>query len=371
MPLEHIVGFGRRDVFRHNFLSRSAEEGSNIRKSPFDRFVQHVVELMEISPEVWRSDLGPWEKLVDRGFQEAPKGRLLSLIAIVSTAVSSGWKQLEDGRENEEGIDFQASLRKDSVQGVWDERGFTPTLGLVRRLYFAKCRGGDLSWWQSVLHSSEGDEQTTLLASLVCWGKNSVLKSLSREIGDALDGLDSDGWSWFWNLASLAISVGGPQIERLDEDWFLKNEVLNERLAVILVRRLSETSNRRKVARKCFHGYKGGDARILQTAAEWELLSEPSADIDWEFAKRLSTQARKSGVDYLFSHSHARYRVEVPGEVARYVLEECNSHNWQFVSLCERSFGSLVAQKARRVSAISEGEDWFISESDNGSEMVE
>lgn len=365
MPLEHIVGSRQRDFLRHSFLNRSAVEEADVRMDPFETFVQYVVELMERSPEVWRSNLAPWEELVDRGFQEAPRGRLFSLIAMISTAVSSVWKRLEDDRESKKAIDLQACLREDRVQGAWDSRGFAPTCGLVRRLYFAKSKGGDLNWWRHMLLDSDGEEQTILLASLVCWGKNSAIRALSREIGDALDSLGADGWSWFWNLATLVISVGGPQIERLDEDWFLENEELTERLSVVLTRRLSESSNRREVARKCFRGYRGGDGRILQTAAEWELLSEPDADIDWEFAKRLSTQARANGVDYLFSHSHARHSVEVPVKVAKDVLEECSTHNWQFVSLCERSFGSLVAQEARRVSAVSEEEDWFGSESDN------
>ena len=147
----------------------------------------------------------------------------------------------------------------------------------------------------------------------------------------------------------MTMSACGQKTERLDSSWFLDNEFLTDRLAVVMTRRLVEKSKRRVVARKCFVGYEGGDPRILQTAAEWELLSEPYNDIDWEFAKRLSLQARKYGVEYLFSHSHARHRVEVPREVAQQVLEECGRHNWQFVSLCERSMGSLVAQEAKKV----------------------
>ena len=364
MSPKHIVGYGRRDFFRQGFLKNNVTENDKVQSHSFKEFVQYVVELMKVAPETWRSDLTPWEQLVDRGFEEAPEGRLFSLISMISAAVSSVRKRSDDEQEDENGVDVQECLEQDNVQGSWDVRAFVPTTGLVRRLFYAKCRRDDLEWWRSMILSSEGEAQTICLALLVCWGKGGVIKSLSAEIGESLDALDSDGWSWFWDLASITMSVCGPQIERLDGCWFVDNDLLTERLAVVLTRRLAKESNRRAVARKCFLGYEGGDRRILQTAAEWELLSEPYSDIDWDFAKRLSVQARKGGVEYLFSHSHARHRVEVPVKVAEQVLEECGRHNWQFVSLCEGSLGSFVARNAKKVSTVSEEESWFHDELD-------
>ena len=362
MPPEHTVGFGRRDYFRRDFLKRDASECSERRQDPFEQFAYYVVDLMDISPEIWRSDLEPWEKLVDRGFQEAAEGRLFSLIAMLSTAVSCLWKRLEDDREIKSGINLQECLNQDKVQASWDSRGFTPTAGLVRRLFFSKGKGNDASWWQTKLRMSDGEERMILLAALVCWGNAGVIQNLSKELSEACDDLDPDRWSWFWNVSSLIISVAGSQIEKLNDNWFVKSDELTERLAVVLTRRLLDGGDRRKVARKCFWNYRGGDGRILQAAAEWELLSEPYADIDWEFAEKLSIQARENGVQYLFSHSHARHSVDVPVDVAERVLEECGKHDWQFVSLCERSLGSFVAQKAKRVSTVAEEEDWFLSE---------
>ena len=359
---EHIVGFGRRDYLRRDFLKRNVSECDEKRQNSFEKFVYYVVELMDISPEIWRSDLAPWEKLVDRGFQEAAEGRLFSLFAMLSTAVSCLWKRLEDHRDAENRVNLQECLNQDRVQASWDKRGFSPTSGLVRRLFFSKEKGNDLSWWQTKIKMSDGEECMILLAALICWGKAEVLRNLSKELSEALDVLDPDSWSWFWNVTNLTISVAGLQIEKLNDSWFVENDDLTERLSAVLTRRLLDDGDRRKVARKCFGSYRGGDRRILQTAAEWELLSEPHADIDWEFAENLSVQARASDVQYLFSHSHARHSVEVPVDVAERVLEECEKHNWQFVSLCERSLGSFVAQKAKRVSAVAEEEDWFLSE---------
>lgn len=359
---EHIVGFGRRDFFRQGFLGARSGDSEGPRQDSFEEFVKFVVELMDVSPETWRSDLTLWERLVDRGFEEAPNARLFSFVAVISTVVSSVWKKLEEDREKKEGVDVKECLADDRIHGRWDEQGFLPTIGLVGRLYFAKSMGADLEWWKGKIADVDGEAQSIGVAAVACWGSGAVVAALSNVMAEVLEKLDADQWSWFWNLVSLTMSVGDPQIEKLGHEWFLEQESMSERLAVVLTRRLSDESNRRNVARKCFLGYIGGDRPVLQTAAEWELLSEPYSDIDWDFAKQLSAQARRNGVEYLFSHSHARHRVEVPVEVAKEVLRDCGKHNWQFVSLCETSLGSFVAQGAKKVSTISEEGGWFTRE---------
>ena len=358
----YIMGFERLDSLRRDFLKRDGERASASALDPFEEFAQFVVELMDVRPEIWRSDLSPWEKLVDRGYLEAPNGRLFSVISMLSTAVSSVWEKLEDGHEQASGIDLATSLVEDAAQAKWDNRGFSSTPGLVRRLFFAKSKGSDQDWWRARLLDTEGDGNVILVATLVCWGSGEVISGLRREISDLLNALADDEWLWFWNMTSLTMSVARSQTYKLSHEWFMQNEGLSERLAVALTRRLSDESDRRAVARQCFRECKGGDRQVLQTAAEWELLSEPYDAIDWEFAKHLSIQARSRRVEHLFFPRRAMHRVVVPGEVAKQVLEECDIHNWQFVSLCERSLSSFVAEGAKKVATVSEEEEWFEDE---------
>ena len=361
---EYIVEFERLDFLRQDFLKRDGERASASTMDPFEKFVQFVVELMNEPSKTWRSDLSPWEQLVDRGYLEAPNGRLFSIISMLSTAVSSVWEKSEEqgGKVNLAISLIEDALIEDAAQAAWDDQGFSTTPGLVRRLFFAKTKGGDLSWWRARLLDTEGDGNVLLVAALVCWGSGGVISELCGELSELLNALAEDEWLWFLHMTSLTISVAGPQIDELSDEWFVQNGGLSERLALALTRRLSDGSDRRMVARKCFREYKGGDGQVLQTAAEWELLSEPYDDIDWEFAKYLSMQARSGRVEYLFSPSHAMHRVAVPEEVAKQVLEECNTHNWQFISLCERSLSSCVAQGAKKVATISEEEKWFEDE---------
>lgn len=362
-PDRIATGYGRRDFFRQNFIKGKTKQENSWANKSFLDFVEYVVELMEIHPEVWRSELEPWEKLVDRGFEESPNSRLFTLISMISTAVSGYWKKLEDAQKTDDVVvDIEGYLEEDRKQGRWDGDGFHPTTGMVRRLYFAKDMGSNVNWWRDKITNCEGEAQIACLAMLSCWGKEEVIKELSSMMCSILDSFDHDRWSWFYNLASMTISIGRPQMKGLEFDWEKNKENLTERLAVVLIRRLSDKSKRRAIARKYFHEYRGGDRWILQTAAEWELFSKPYSDIDWEFAKQFSKQARNHGVEYLYSHGHAQRRIEVPQNIAEEVLTECSSHNWQFVSLCERSLESYVSKQAESVSKISEEEGWFYTE---------
>ena len=365
IPPEHSIGFGRRDFLKRDFVEYVATAGDRIEQDPFAELAQFVVKLMEVPLEEWRTDLSLWDRLVNRGFQVAPRTRLFSLIAMISTTVSNRKERSEDTRHAYDEDNAEHRFDSDKAQGYWQEEGFAPTSGLARRLYFARGEADNSSWWRGKLAESDVEAKIILLSTLLCWGEPRVIKYLSAEIGVALDELDAKSWSWFWNLFALSSFATGSQAMQLNEKWFLEDDVPTERFAIALSRRISEDVNRRAFVRKCFYDYCGGDPRILQTAAEWELFSGSHDDVDWAFAKRLSMQARINGVRFLFPHSYLRQHIDVPFDVAECVLENCDRHNAQFVLLCERALGSFVAQRAPKVSTIAEEEMWFANDTNN------
>ena len=174
-----------------------------------------------------------------------------------------------------------------------------------------------------------------------------------------LEELADDYWSWLWNLYSLGISAAGTQAEEVNEDLLGFGDGVTKRFAIAMTKRLAENADRRAVARRCFYNYEGGDRRVLQTAAEWEMFSEAEEEVDWSFVTRLSKLARVHGIRGLFSQSQVWQKVSVPLDVAVKVLEECESHNSQFVGMCERTFGSDVARRAPKVSTVAEEDMWF------------
>ena len=367
IPPEHRIELGRRDYFRQNFLQRIKKSDYEPEQHELLEFTQFVVELMELPADKWRSDLAPWEAVVDRGFVLAPRGRLFSMMAMIATAVSTRKQKPEDRDSTRSLNEFTADDTPLIIEQVeeWRDDGFDPSPGLVRRLYFARSQGGNCSWWKKQLWNSTGEARIILLCTMLCWSESSVLRFLEEHLSTALNELNEDECSWLWDLLSVGTSASRGQSIRVSDDLFRDDMFGRERLAIVLTRRLSEETDRRAVVRKCFYRYNGDDPRILQTAAEWELFSEPSDDIDWTFAQNLSSLARKNEIGFLFSHSHIRQQIDVPLEVAESVLEHCQLHNSQFVSLCERAFAANVAQGARKVSSVAEAEKWFSGDRDN------
>ena len=361
-PPEHAMTYGRRSVFKREFFRRATVESTEDREDPLFQYAAFLVKSLEVEPESWRADLSPWEGLVDRGLRIARSGRLLSLLAMISTAVSGEWKRIDESAVSSLERACEADFPPDPAQAVWGEDAFSPTPGLVRRLYYARTQSSNGLWWRHYWARSIGDARVIWLAALTCWGNANTIESLSGEIGVALDNLDAKEWSWFWNMITLTGAAAGPQISTFRDEWFLKRDVQSVRLAIALLQRMTEDGNRRLVGRKYFYEYEGEDPRILQAAADGELLSEPLGGTDWRFVQRLSEQARKHGVRQLFSQSQIRQQIDVPLNVAKCVLEHCDRHNSQFVSLCERSFASAVAQRANKVSAVAQDEMWFADE---------
>ena len=355
---DHVFEIGRRRVFAQQ-LSRKVATIPGGRREPDEifEFFEFVVRAMDAYGESWRSDLSPWEQIVDQGFQVASGGRLFSLVALISTAVSSRWAKGDESGEPAEEEDARADWISGTASGYSELGTFEPKPGLVRRLYFAKGKADDCGWWRDNLKTSVGEARIIFLATLMCWAQPNVIDEMLEELAVSFEELNAKSWSWFWRLFTVASHATNTQAKKINEDWFRERDVPSQRLVVALTERLAEDADRRSIVRRFFRDYTGGDWRILRRAMEWELLSERQEDIDWVFVKSLSVQARENDVWYLFPHNHVKQKV--PSDVAKCILEDCEHHNDQLVSLCEGTLGSEIAQKATRVSKIAEEQKWF------------
>ncbi len=359
---EYRAEFTRREYLRKEmFERRSAISDYDEPKALVD-FSQFVRQSMEGHWDHLCESLKPWIEIVNRGFVLAPKGRLFSALAMISTAVSLDSGD-EDSSQERAGDDTAIGARELEFVS-WSEGGFRPKEGLVQRLYFARKQADNTDWWIEKLEEFNGEEEIILLSVLMCWGERTVLEELSSRIENALEELDNDSWAWLWRLYSLAISAGGSQIERMDENWLGFAQEASKRFAIVMTKRLAENASRRAVARRCFYNYRGGDRRILQTAAEWELFSETEGEVDWNFVLQLSKLARKNGIDILFSHNQVRRSIDVPLDIAVQVLENCENYSSQLVLICEREVGAEVARKARKVSTVADEDEWFSGNTD-------
>ena len=188
-----------------------------------------------------------------------------------------------------------------------------------------------------------------------------MLAELGRTVAEAVDSLSAEEWarlSTYFGCIGMAAGIRRPTLESA---WFEGRRELSPRMALLLLERVTDGAERRRLARRAFGRYVGGDARILRGAAEFEIGDDGMKGIDWDFVVHLSTVAKKSGLEFLFTMNWSDV-LRVPAVVAGSVLKDCEKHCGQLIAMCENSYSMEVAVEAERVSAVADREDWFAPE---------
>ena len=313
-----------------------------------ESFTLFIVDLLNRDVKDWQRKLDPWSELVDRGFDEAPGNFLMLQIAMISTA-----------------------SRAEIGSGIWNEDGFAATKGLVSRLFFARHKGGDVSWWRTELAKIKSEEISQCLAVLLSWGTSDVIAALKTDIGSLIKELSSRDWSHLWSMTSLvsvarreySADFSGNRIA-ISEGWFQAAGTLSPRMAFILINRVDDQEATRRLSHKYFASYDGNDTQILRDALQTELLGPDEYPIDWNYVCYLSKHARKIGVHALFPHYYGQHYgpqpLKVPEEVAKAVLSDCENHVSQLVAICEQNYATKVEQSVAKVSQVAETEEWGI-----------
>ncbi len=300
-----------------------------------DSFKIFVFDLLSKNSDEWQESLEPWNALVDRGLKESSRIDLVSQIAIVATASTTS-----------------------SDAGKWDERGLTATEGLVNRLFFARHKYKDSSWWQSVLPNNNSDSVHMFLAVLLFWGHPGTINSLISIVNPIIDNLSSRDWSELWKLVCLISEAADERRPTIPENWFQEDKTLSVRVAFILLIRVEDRETARQLSCLYFSNYAGDDSEILVSAVHNELAGSDDDSIDWDYIKHLSMRAQELGIDNIFPF-RGSLMTTIPEFVARDVLKNFELHNEQFVASCERVYATTVAQNASKVSKLANDDDWF------------
>ena len=323
-------------------VKRQYKEGTS---NSLESFVLLIIDLLNKDIKDWQEKLDPWSELVDRGFDEAPGNFLMVQIAIIAT-VSRAKRDL----------------------GTWDEDGFAATKGLVRRLFFARHKCGDVSWWRTELAKIKNETISPCLAILLSWGTPDLIATLKTDIDSVIKELSSHDWSHLWSMANMVsmarqeYNVDFPENRvAISEDWFQAAGTLSPRMAFILINRVDDQEATCRLSRKYFAGYDDNDAQILRDAFQTELFGPDEYIIDWNYVCHLSEHAHKIGVRALFPHYYGPQPLKkVPEEVAKAVLSDSENHSRQLVVMCEQNYATKVEQSTAKVSQVAEIEGWGI-----------
>ena len=319
-------------------LKRWNTEHSDDILSPY---VGLVLDNFSKDVDLLRRELAPWCEIVDAGFDQSESTNVVVRVAVI--AISS---------------------RAGRSVGTWSSDGFRAKKGLVRRLFYARWKCDDISWWQARIEDCKDDDAIVGLAVLARWGESSVLRGLRSRLGCIVDGFTNERWTDLWMMTRPIGGSIGEFGQSIPEDWFEDTEDLSARLGLLVLGRVEEQLTIRGISRRVFAKYDQLDEYMLRYAAEAELgvadvLDNPSVEIDWEHILSLSRRARGIGVDGLWHGPASRWSVKVPRLVASGVLKDSESHCPQVVSVCEESYAASVAESQAKILELAQQGEWF------------
>ena len=323
-------------------LKQQCKEGVG---DSLESFTLFVADLLERNVKDWQQKLDPWSELVDRGLDEAPGNYLMLQIAMIATA-----------------------SRAKRGSAIWNEDGFAATKGLVRRLFFARHKCGDVSWWRTELAKIKNEAISPCLAILLSWGTPDLIATLKTDIDSVIKELSSHDWSHLCSMASRVsmarreYNVDFPENRvGISEDWFQAAETLSSRMAFILINRVDDQEVTCRLSRKYFASYDGNDAQILRDAFQTELFGPDEYIIDWNYVCRLSKHAHKIGARAFFPHYYGPHPLKkVPEEIAKAVLSDSENHSRPLIVMCEQNYATKVEQATAKVSQVAEIEGWGV-----------
>ncbi len=313
-----------------NFEKLNPRGETNVTDS-LNSFGSFLINMLRKDVNEWQTNLECWSKLVDRGLEEAPGSYRMVQIAMISTATKS-----------------------EKSAGTWDENGFTVTKGLVKRLFFARHKSGDVDWWREVLSDINSESLYLCLSVLLSWGRPRTIASLMSRVDPLVEELSPDQWSRLWELTHFISLAAHKPRATITEDWFSNFHTLSPHIALILIEKVKETDVKHQLSRTYLIDYAGDDSEILIRAVNNELKSSNEESINWKQIKNFSKRMRELDIREFMSIKRWM-KFKIPPDVAKDVLSDSEHHHEQFVAVCEKSYAPVVAQQASKLSELN----WF------------
>ena len=331
---DDLDGLTYGSLLRFSALTDQGMQVSNkVRSDSISEYADFVASLGSQKVVDLQQHSFGWSNLVDRGFAEAPKSRLIVCLALIATAGKS-----------------------EVSPGSWNSDEFLPTAGLVSRLFFARSRASDEEWWRHRLAAVTSDSVVTCLAALIVWASPDVLTLLKYEIARAIDRLSRHDWKRVRLIIRLMLQSVRTRRVPISEDWFEEIWPTSFRLAHLAIGFADDLQLKCTLSRKAFRSYNGKDVEILGDAFRLELRQSEPFKIDWDYVQRLSMHSHSVGACTWFP---AWDLPDVPKGVAEQVLWNCTSHCLGLVSICESAYSNMVSQRATKLLEFAEAEHWF------------
>jgi hypothetical protein len=294
-------------------------------------------KLSERSATEWATQIEPWNELVEGGRRLFGTRWAFCTLANTSAGIRSKDETCEE------------------APALHDEN-----LALCKRTRYARLRAGVSSWWESELTSTTNqmDLAFTLLVFWT-WAGPSTVEKLAAIADEKIQSLNSD-W-WFRLSEALQLGRMGPSRDIGIDLHTLPGE-LSERSVVAISSRIGD-QNSEKLFHKYLAKYSGEDLSILEFCQRVALRAAQGNPESWEnWLQIISLSYRRGAISdrYFGYRLHRAIHTErLPIEIAKKIIEQCDSYPAELVGWAERTCRQQVAEQIIPVGRIAKDNRWF------------
>jgi len=298
-------------------------------------FVRTSARLGDYEIRRWKTEIAPWNELVECGRRLFGDQWAFLLLANAAASIRSK----------------QESCTESST--LFDQND-----SLCSRIRYARLRAGSPGWWKEQLNEIDSPESATLaLLVLLTWGGNSPLVKLSNEINVIVESLPQPAWNRL--LVLVRISLNLPLYNGSGLELPPKNA--GARLLSIWCRR-TDLAKRVRVFRDRLLDYDGNDPTVLSFCQSTALEALDLKAVEWTDVLEIFSRSYLLGVasgEPRRNNIVSRLKSDLPLEIAKKICSDPDVYPSFLISWAEEAFGKHVTERIVPVGITAKNDRWF------------
>jgi hypothetical protein len=299
-------------------------------------FKSEIKEIITMDISFWRSNLKPWEILVDTGRRIFNDHWSFSIIAVIGAGIRSKEEKYED------------------CDNLDDE-----TVSLSKRVRYARTKSGNLKYWQKELQTEINIDLKLLI--FFTWATPKVIIGLSLFLNTLVEGLSERQLRKLirslTNLGNVSL-FSNPQRNMMQ--LALKSEIIIDKLKYIICLRFEQEERAQLIY---FNTDDYQDQNILNLKLEYligEYFSDAKNEELLDSIKIIYHQLTNFSNKYLFHRVHSRLETTIiPLDIANKIMADSKSYPRIIASVAEKSCKSYAFQNTVAVGEIAKANNWF------------
>ena len=301
-------------------------------------FVKTADNESQRTAKEWATELGPWDRLVERGRKLFGEQWALYCLSAMAAGIRS---KTETGKPHSDILASSAPL--------------------CQRARYARLKAGNATWWAAQLDKSKSElEEMYVMLMLLAWGGESVLTKLCGEIDNRLQTMPSDKWRKLYEALQLHVNIGEyDQRKKVLLDLSLiPRTKLSERTIVSLGLR-AKPAFVETLYDQYLSEYNGDDPVVLKYCQRVILKRAKTDPTAWKQVLSIISRSYTKGAvsDRFYGYRFVQQVGKLPLNYARKIVEQADMYPSELVSLAESVCRRSLTIEA--VGKVAQREEWF------------